>query len=473
MRIKSLFICMLVVVVVAGCGGAAVQLNVPAKAEIKRETGNNTLREKIARIGKVNFLYASHPVEYINLSESKTAILTDEYWFPRVNMALRDICDGKQIAKQTVIDSFTGQQTVKEAPVDNTTRDWECSGGSIDFSISSIVTNSTSQASMGGVGSPKIMIMLESSYSGRPVLSENQAKMMAKYHTNVSLKDFLDSKFALIGGKAATHVRIQPDGAMYQEYFKKFSKVTDIETDLGILYDLNALCAGSGGFAAPIKGYNKSDIVYSLIPTDATFQCKSKTQPFFVRFQDLDGNKYAIYAKESVLNTTQLSDSVPQAIDNSNMSLNEMLASKLQAQIGAADLYKQKYVLAVSENNPVMSINDMNYVTEVHWIYRAGQCDQIAAVTMNTDTNAFDKIENYFRCGDSVKKLGDSSLPANLPGTLTSRVDNFLKTVDQTGSLHLTDVYSGVVIVGRKNENYRMKYIYFIKDNRLIYLLKK
>jgi len=464
---------MLVAVAVAGCGGTAVQLNVPAKADIKREIGNSTLREKIARIGKVNFLYASHPVEYINLSESKTAILTDEYWFPRVNMTLREICDGKQTARQTVVNSFTGQQTIMETPVDNTTKDWECTGGGIDFSISSIVTNSTSQASMGGTGSPKIMVMIESSYSGKPVLSENQANMMAKYPSNVSLKDFLDSKFALIGGKAATHVRIQPDGAMYQEYFKKSSKVTDIEKDLGILYDLNVLCASSGGFIATIKGYNKSDIIYSLIPTDATFQCTSKTSPFYVRFQDLGGNKYAIYAKDGVLNSSQLSGSAPQALDSTNMSLKEMLANKLQAQIGAADLNKQQYVFSVSESNPVMTISDMNHVIEVHWIYKAGQCDQIAAVTMNTDTNSFDKVENYFRCGDSVKKLGDSHLPAALSGTLASRVDSFFKTIDQTGSLYLTDVYSGVMIVGRRLENYRMKYIYFIKDNRLIYLMKK
>ena len=473
MRITSLFICMLAAVAVTGCGGAAVQLNVPAKAEIKREIVNSTLREKIARIGKVNFLYASHPVEYINLSESKTAILTDEYWFARVNMALRDICDGKQTARQTVADSFTGQQTVREIPVDNTTKDWECTGGGIDFSISSIVTNSISQASMGGADSQKIMIIVESSYSGKPVLSENQATMIEKYPSDVPLKEFLDSKFALIGGKAATHVRIQSDGAMYQEYFKKSSKVTDIETDLGILYDLNALCASSGGFAAPIKGYGKSDIAYSLIPTDATFQCTSKTRPFYVRFQDVGGNKYAIYAKEGVLNTAKLSGNAPQALDSTNMSLKEMLANKLQAQIGAADMNKQKYVLAVNENNPVMTISDMNFVTEVHWIYKTGQCDQVAAVTTNTDTNSFDKIENYFRCGTSLKELGNSPLPAVLPGSLVSRVDGFIKTVDQSGSLYLTDVYSGVMIVGRKLENYRMKHIYFIKDNRLIYLIKK
>ncbi len=90
---------MLVAIAVTGCGGTAVQLNIPSKAVIKREIGNTTLREKIARIGKVNFLYASHPVEYINLSESKTAILTDDYWFGFVNNALRKICDNVNASK--------------------------------------------------------------------------------------------------------------------------------------------------------------------------------------------------------------------------------------------------------------------------------------------------------------------------------------------------------------------------------------
>jgi hypothetical protein len=467
---------MLMVVAVTGCGGAAVQLNVPAKAEIKREIGNSTLREKIARIGKVNFLYASHPVEYINLSESKTAILTDGYWFDFVNKALREICDsvnGTQTAQQEVIDSFTGQETIQSITVEANTKRWDCTEGSIEFSIDSIITNSSSQTTIGGGRSPKIMIMVESSYSGKPVLSENQAKMMSIYPENVSLKEFLESKFALFRGKAATHVRIQPDGAIYQEYYMKKNNVTDIDKDLGILYDLNALCAHNGGFAAPIKGYNKSDIAYSLIPADATFQCTSKTRPFYVRFQDVGGNKYAIYAKEGVLNIAKLSGNAPQALDNTNMSLKEMLANKLQAQIGAADLNKQKYVLAVNENNPVMTISDMNFVTEVHWIYKTGQCDQVAAVTTNTDTNSFDKIENYFRCGDSMKKLGDSPLPTALPGSLVPRVDGIVKTVDQSGSIFITDVYSGVMIVGRELENYRMKYIYFIKDNKLIYLIKK
>ena len=74
MLITSLFICILVAVAVTGSGGTAVQLNIPSKAEIKRKIGNTTLREKIARIGKVNFLYASHPVEYINLSEYKLQV---------------------------------------------------------------------------------------------------------------------------------------------------------------------------------------------------------------------------------------------------------------------------------------------------------------------------------------------------------------------------------------------------------------
>lgn len=214
---------MLVAIAVTGCGGTAVQLNIPSKAVIKREIGNTTLREKIARIGKVNFLYASHPVEYINLSESKTAILTDDYWFGFVNNALRKICDnvnGKQVARKEVIDSFTGQRTIQTTGIKANTRQWECTGGSIDYSIDSIVTNSYSKANMGG-RSPKILIMVESSYSGKPVLSRNQAKMMAKYPANVSLKQFLDSKFALFSGTAATDIRIQPDGAIYQEYYRK------------------------------------------------------------------------------------------------------------------------------------------------------------------------------------------------------------------------------------------------------------
>lgn len=474
MRITSLFICMLIAVAAAGCGGAAVQLNVPGKAEIEREIGNSTLREKIARIGKVNFLYASHPVEYINLSESKTAILTDGYWFDFVNKALREICDsvnGTQTAKQEVIDLFTGQKTLQETNVHSGVKKWQCSDGSIEYSIDSIITNSSSQTTIGGGRSPKIMIMIESSYSGKPVLSENQAKMMSKYLENVSLKEFLESKFALFRGKAATHIRTQPDGAIYQEYYMKKNNVTDIDKDLGILYDLNALCAHNGGFAAPIKGYNKSDIAYSLIPTDATFQCTSKTRPFYVRFKGLSGNKYAIYAKDGVLNTAKLSDSEPQGLDSTNMSLKEMLANKLQTQIGFADINKQKYVLAVNESNPVMTINDMNYVTEVHWIYKSGQCDQIAAVTNNTDTNSIDKIENYFRCGTSLKELGKSPLPAVLPGAYKSKIDIFFNIIEESGYIGRVDGDTGVTVIGRRVNTYNTKYLYFLKGNTLIYLM--
>jgi len=275
------------------------------------------------------------------------------------------------------------------------------------------------------------MIIIESSYSGKPVLSEYQLKMMSKYTENVSLKEFLDSKFALIGGKTATHARPKSDSALYQEYFKKYSKVTDIAKDLGILYDLNMLCGSDGGFAAPIKGYKKSDIARSLIPDDATFQCTSKVRPFYVRFSSLSKNKYAIYVKEDMLDASRFADSTPQNSSDTNMSLKEMLANKLQEQIRATDTYKYKYVLAVSESNPIMSIRDMNYVTEVHWINRQGQCDSIAAITTNKDINKIDKIENYIRCGTSIKNIGDTKLPTKLPATFESNIDTYFRIIER------------------------------------------
>ncbi len=232
------------------------------------------------------------------------------------------------------------------------------------------------------------------------------------------------------------------------------------------------MCASSGGFATPIKGYNKSDIAFSLIPSSATFQCTSKTKPFYVKFKDLSKRKYAIYAKDGVLDASRLSNSAPQNAGNSNMSLKEMLANKLHEQIGFADINKQKYILAVSETNPVMSITDMNYATEVHWIYKSGQCDQIATVTKNTDTHSFEKIENYFRCGTSLKELGNSSLLTVLPESLRSKVDIFFDIIKESGYIARVDSFSGITVIGRRVNTYNTKYLYFFeKNNKLIHLV--
>jgi len=465
----------LVITFIIGCSGTAVQLNTPNTSDMKREIGNSTLREKIVNIGSVKFLYASHPVEYINLSATETAILTDEYWFPRLNMALRDICNGKQTTKQTVIDSFTGQQTVQEAPMDNTTKIWQCSGGTLDFSVSTVKTNSYSQASLGGPASAKLLILVDSSYSGKPVLSNNQVKLMAEYSADTSLQAFLESKFKVFGGKALTHVRIQPDGAMRQEYKNESGSSTDIEKELGVLYDLNGYCAFHGGYMEPLKGYGTADIAFSLIPTDATFQCSSDSKPFYVRF--VHGNskyRYEIFAKEGRLGAKPEQISQAPAVNPSAIggTLKEMLQQKLQGQIEAAGLGKDQLVAAVSASNPVMTVTDVSSVIDVHYVMKNGACDQVAAVTTNTMTHSIDRIENYFRCRAAVKKLQDSPLPAVLPGALSNRVQGFIKTVESTGSVFVNDVYSGVTIVGRKIENTNAKYLYFVKDNKLLYLIK-
>jgi len=467
-----------IIFAIIGCSGTAVQLSTPNTSDMKREVGNSTLREKIANIGSVRFLYASHPVEYINLSTTKTAILTDEYWFMDVNNKLREICDnvgGEKTATQLVTDSFTGAESYKTAKAYGNSKIWQCKGGTLEFSINSVKTNSYSRASLGGPASAKLMMLVESSYSGKPILSKNQAKLMTKYSKGTSLKDFLESKFKLFGGKALTHARVQPDGALRQEYSKGSASATDIDKDLGVLYDLNAYCTYHGGYMEPLKGYGSADIAFSLIPTDATFQCSSDTKPFYVRFAHGNSKyRYEIFAKEGRLGAKPEQISQAPAVKPSSIggTLKEILQQKLQGQIEAAGLGKDQFVAVVSASKPVMTVTDVNSVIDVHYVMKNGACDQVAAVTTNTMTHSIDRIENYFRCGTAVKKLQDSPLPSVLPGALSNRVQGFIKTVESTGSVFVHDVYSGVTIVGRKIENTNTKYLYFMKNNQLIYLMQ-
>lgn len=326
---------------IAGCATTGTHLSIMDGDSSKAaKNGNNTLREKIANIGKVGFLYASHPVDYLNLDSNTTAILTDGYWFPRVNIKLQEICDevgGR--STERAYDSFTGKELIKGETPSPQSRRWTCSGGSVNFSINTVVTKAVAQAQVGHKHN-KLFILVQSENSGSPVLTYNQNKTITD-SKDKSLREFLDARFGLIFGKASSKTREQPDGALYQQYTQEYGKVTDISKDLGIIYDLNAYCAYHGGNFVFVENFTLARLTPSLIPDNAIMQCTSEQKPFFVKFNV--GNtfrnnygeiktRYSILAKEGRVDQANLLPGhlieKQTTINEKNRDLKEMLKNK-------------------------------------------------------------------------------------------------------------------------------------------------
>jgi len=311
------FIVIILLFVVAGCATTGTHFAVTSDTDNGGKANKNiTLREKIANIGSVRFLYASHPVEYLNLGKDTTSILTDTYWFPNVNKELHKICEstgGKTIAKNEIIDSFTGKRTLQTVEAGYKTGVWKCVEGSLPFSVKTIITRAKSKAQVGYMHK-KLFVNVISNESGKPVLTKNQLKAIGNAKDK-PLADFLNSKFGLLFGKATSKIRVQSDGAYYQQYMQNHGKVTDISKDMGVIYDLNAYCAYNGGHLSFVDNFALSKITRSLIPDNVIMQCDSAKRPFYVKFGQgrTFRNKYGemktaytILAKEGLLDKSKL-----------------------------------------------------------------------------------------------------------------------------------------------------------------------
>jgi hypothetical protein len=325
----------------AGCATTGTHLAVldddkPNESDVS----NDTLRGKIANIGSVRVLYASHPVDYLNLGARTTSILTDGYWFGRVNKELHNICEsagGQTVAR--VSDSFTGQMLQKAA--DYQSRNWNCIGGNHEFAVDTVETQALSQAQVGR-SHRKLFVYVTGKVAEPPVLSKNQLNTIGD-DKDKSFPEFLDSRFGLIIGKATSHIRQQADGAYYQQYMQKHGKVTDISEDLGVMYDLNAYCAYNGGNFVFVDNYAISKISLSFIPDNVIMQCTSNTKPFFVKYQlgRQFRNKYgemktaySIIGKEGIVDQKNL---LPghyienqETINDGNRSLSEFLKNNFE-----------------------------------------------------------------------------------------------------------------------------------------------
>jgi hypothetical protein len=309
---RGLFI-LLLVFTLAGCATTGTHLSILDNDKSPDEAqAPDTLRAKIANIGSVGFLYASHPVDYLNLGDRTVTILTDGYWFGRVNKELHNICEasgGKTIAK--VADSFTGQALQKAADYQSTY--WVCAGGKHEFVVDTLVTGARSQAQV-AKSHNKLFVNVTGTVAEPPALTKNQLKTIGN-DKDKPLIEFLESRFGLIFGKATSHPRKQDDGAYYQQYVQEHGKVTDISKDLGVIYDLNAYCAYHGGNFVFVDNFTLSKIVRTFIPDNQIMQCTSATNPFFVKFQvhRQFRNKYgelktaySIIAKEGVVDQSHL-----------------------------------------------------------------------------------------------------------------------------------------------------------------------
>lgn len=455
---------------------------------------DDSLRSQIAKIDKIRFLYATNPVDYINISSKDSLILTDEYWFSRVNEKLHDICEnngGKTIGTRTIKDSFTGEITQQSFRAGYGTRKWHCSGGSMNFTVEAIETNQYSNASFGEQqgaldSSKKLWVKVISSLNQKPIISNHQYNSFVKYK-DYSLEEFLNSRFGVFGGKARTKVKMRPDGSYFQEYTYEPDDVTNISQDLGVIYDLHAYCGLNGGYLKPLTKFDFKN----LFPYGVTFQCTSDNNPFYFKTEsdEVDESskdtsefikeitatsrfRYTIIVREGVLPDTTATNMATGKNNTqepqSAQGLEAMLAEKIGQKITAVDDTATQIINAVNHTTPHAVMDNPNYVLNIYWIRQNGNCENISIVKTYKYSKDTTDIQNYLRCNGQVKKLRNTNLPVRLPDNLRESQDAFFRQIRKTGSFVYVDSYSGITVIGRKEADFCKSYLFYLKDNQLL-----
>lgn len=503
---------LLISLIFVGCSTTDVHMEslnkLGSNPATNRNLHNNSLRAQIAQIEKVRYLYATSPVDYINISPTETLILTDEYWFSRVNEKLHNICEnsgGKTVGRRNVIDSFTGEISTQTFEADYGTRSWYCSGGSPEFAVKTIETNQYSKASIGAQqgatkGSRKLWITVTSLKSEEPVISNHQYNSFIEYQ-NQDLETFLNSRFGIFSGKATTKVRKKLDGSYIQQYLYEQADLTDIYKDLGVVYDLHAYCGINGGYLKPLEKFNPS----LLFPFGATFQCTSKNNPFYfkITFEEIKNKNqkiseivvektsplpskmaYTIIAREGFLQNKSAStiisnkQSAPQINDDeisqqkgntqSSSELKAMLTEKLAQKMNTVNVDSIQLINTVSSETPHAVMDNPNYILNIYWIRQNGACENIAVTKTYKISNDLTEIQNYLRCNGQVKQIQNTNLPVSLPDNLINQQSKFLNETKNSGSFVYADTYSGITVIGRKADDHCKTYLFYIKGNNLL-----
>jgi len=475
-----------------GCGGTGAQFSMlnalgpnPSK---ERQLDNSTLREKLAKIGSVKYLYASFPVEFINFADNQTAVEADGQWIGFINAELFKICDsvaGKSVADKVITDSFTGKQTIQKVEPDTKSKNWQCYGGNLDFAVETIIAKRPRRLNQEDVQEYRYLMVLTSAKSGKPVLSNFQYNMMNKFENSdkpKTLEGFLNTKFGIVDGKAVTHVRHLDDGSMYQRYNYEIENVTDIDEDLGVIYDLNAYCTYKGGNLKSVKGYNKSDIEASLFPKDAVFQCLSPSEPFYAKIKHIYGtSRYELFVKEGIIEDIPIkketiNEEIPaeqgtNSQTDLNASLSEMLKQKFASQMSNSNLGGSSLLQVVSKSVPHAVMDTPENSLNVYWVTENGACENLAIVATSKMSKNVVSIENYLRCSGKVKQLPNTSLPVVLPDSLKSKESDFIQQIKNSGSIVFYDTWSGITALGRKQQDTCSSTLFYIKNNSLLHVV--
>ncbi len=481
----------LMVALLSGCGGTGAQLSVlnamgsnPSK---DRQLNNTTLREKIANIGSVKYLYASFPVEFINFEGNQTAIEADGQWLGFINAELFNICDsanGKRVTDKVITDSFTGKQTVQKVEPDTKSKNWQCYGGSMDFNVETIVAKRPKQLNQKMVVDVRYLMLLTSSKAGAPILSNFQYNMMNKFENSGkpnTLEEFLNTKFGIVDGKATTHVRHLADGSMYQKYKYEIENVTDIDEDLGVLYDLNAYCTYKGGNLNPVKGYTVKDIEASLFPKDAVFQCMSSSEPFYAKIKHIFGtSSYELFIRNGIIADLPISkeavndvapeEQTAQSSADINSTMAEMLKQKFASQMSGSSLSGAGLLQVVNQSVPHAVMDAPEKSLDIYWVKANGACENLAIVSTAKLSKDITSIENYIRCNGQVKQTQNTPLPVTIPDSLKSKEADFIRQIKSSGSVVYYDTMTGITAIGRKDKDSCQATLFYIKDNSLLYV---
>jgi len=475
-----------------GCGGTGSQFSVlnafgsnPSK---DRQLASSTLREKLAKIGTVKYLYASFPVEFINFADNQTAIEADGQWIGFINAELFNICDsvaGKSVADKVVTDSFTGKKTIKKVEPDTRSKNWQCYGGDLDFTVETIIAKRPRRLNQANVQEVRYLMVLTSAKSGKPVLSNFQYNMMNKFETSdkpKTLEAFLNTKFGIIDGKATTHVRHLDDGSLYQRYKYQIENVTDIDEDLGVIYDLNAYCTYRGGNLKPVKGYIKNDIAASLFPKDAVFQCLSPSEPFYAKIKHIYGtSRYELFVKKGIIEDIStkketIKEEIP-AVQGTkpqtdfNASLSEMLKQKFASQMSNANLSRSSLLQVVSKSVPHAVMDTPENSLDIYWVTENGVCEHLAIMATSKMSKKISSIENFMRCSGKLKQLPSTPLPVVIPDSLKSKESAFIQQIKKSGSVVFHDTMSGIAALGRKEKDSCSTTLLYIKNNSLLHVV--